>query len=66
MQLLAQHPEAQEKLRTEIRIAREEAGGDIPYDKLISLPYIDAVCRETLRLYVRFTSIFTLLIFLLF
>ena len=24
---------------------------DIPYDTLVSLPYIDAVCRESLRLY---------------
>ncbi|CAL1697383.1 unnamed protein product [Somion occarium] len=51
MQTLATHPEAQEKLRTEILQARDEADGDISYDKLIALPYMDAVCRETLRLY---------------
>lgn len=27
-------------------------GQDIPYDQLVDLPYMDAVCRETLRLYV--------------
>lgn len=47
---LAEHPEAQEKLREEIREASKLGGGDIPYDQLVSLPYMDAVCRETLRL----------------
>ncbi|KAJ3480638.1 hypothetical protein NLI96_g8207 [Meripilus lineatus] len=49
LQLLAQHTEVQEKLRTEIL----QAAGDeeIPYDQLEGLPYLDAVCRETLRLY---------------
>ena len=48
--LLAQHPDVQERLREEIIQARDECDGDIPYDKLVSLPYLDAVCRETLRL----------------
>ena len=47
---LAEHPEAQEKLRQEILDAQQNAGGDVPYDDLIALPYLDAVCRETLRL----------------
>lgn len=49
LQLLAQHPDIQDKLRTEIIQANR--GQDIPYDELIELPYLDAVCRETLRLY---------------
>ncbi|KAJ3559695.1 hypothetical protein NM688_g182 [Phlebia brevispora] len=49
LHLLAHHPDAQEKLRKEILGARN--GQDISYDKLVDLPYLDAVCRETLRLY---------------
>ncbi|KAF9474249.1 cytochrome P450 [Pholiota conissans] len=49
--LLAGHQDVQDKLRHEIRQAREEHGGDLPYDKLVALPYLDAICRETLRLY---------------
>ena len=52
IELLALHPEAQEKLRGEIMQASAESGGDIAYDKLSSLPYLDAVCRESLRLWV--------------
>ena len=48
LQILAEHPEAQEKLRSEIREASRS--GDIPYDELVGLPYMDAICRETLRL----------------
>ncbi|KAH7928032.1 cytochrome P450 [Leucogyrophana mollusca] len=47
---LAHHPEAQEKLRQEVKQARAEKG-DLDYDDLVNLPYLDAVCRETLRLY---------------
>ncbi|KAG5635063.1 hypothetical protein H0H81_012559 [Sphagnurus paluster] len=47
--ILAQHPEAQEKLRQEIREARE-LYGEIPHDELMTLPYLDAICREILRL----------------
>ncbi|KIK05286.1 hypothetical protein K443DRAFT_641813 [Laccaria amethystina LaAM-08-1] len=50
LHLLAQHPEIQEKLRREITEARAEKG-DLPYDELISLPYLEAIVRETLRLY---------------
>lgn len=49
LQLLAEHPDVQNKLRAEL----QTAGGaeqDIPYDELVSLPYMDAICRETLRL----------------
>lgn len=49
--LLALHKDVQDKLREEIRNARKENGGeDIGYDKLVSLPLLDAICRETLRL----------------
>ena len=48
--LLAQHPEVQEKLREELNTARKD--GELSYDDLVNLPYLDAVCRETLRLYV--------------
>ena len=47
---LAQNPEIQDRLRQEILQAKELYGGeDIPYDDLVSLPFLDAVCRETLR-----------------
>ncbi|CAL1697886.1 unnamed protein product [Somion occarium] len=49
--LLAEHSDVQEKLRAEVANARMKAGGDIPHDELMALPYLDAVCRETLRLY---------------
>ncbi|KDQ24636.1 hypothetical protein PLEOSDRAFT_1047061 [Pleurotus ostreatus PC15] len=51
LHLLSEHPEVQAKVREEIRTAKEKFGGDLPYDELVSLPYLDAVCRETLRLY---------------
>ncbi|KAG5651093.1 hypothetical protein H0H81_009869 [Sphagnurus paluster] len=48
---LAQHPEVQEKLRREIREARQyHSELEIPHDELMALPYLDAICRETLRL----------------
>ncbi|PPQ74553.1 hypothetical protein CVT24_004347 [Panaeolus cyanescens] len=49
--LLAQNPDVQTKLRKEIREAMENADGEIPHDELVALPYLDAICRETLRLY---------------
>ncbi|KAL1706742.1 cytochrome P450 [Schizophyllum commune] len=48
--LLATHPEVQDRLRAEIRAAMEEHG-KLSYNELEALPYLDAVCRETLRLY---------------
>ncbi|KAL5524290.1 hypothetical protein ACEPAF_9430 [Sanghuangporus sanghuang] len=47
---LAHHPEAQSKLREEV-IASRKKHGDMDYDTLMGLPYLDAVCRETLRLF---------------
>ena len=49
LQLLAEHPEWQEKVRKEILTARN--GQDITYDQLHELPLLDAICKETLRLY---------------
>ncbi|KAH9848263.1 cytochrome P450 [Lenzites betulinus] len=49
---LAKSPEAQNKLRAEIVEAQaHNEGGDIPYDELMALPYLDAFCSETLRVY---------------
>ena len=50
LHLLCQHQDVQDKLRAEIRAATEQYGAEIPYDELSALPYLDAVCRETLRL----------------
>ncbi|TRM60984.1 cytochrome P450 [Schizophyllum amplum] len=49
--LLATHPDVQDRLRAEIRAARKEHGARMSYDQLETLPYLDALCRETLRLY---------------
>nr|BED42991.1 cytochrome P450 monooxygenase [Trametes versicolor] len=49
LHVLAEHPAEQEKLRAEVSEARH--GNDIAYEALEKLPYLDAVCRETLRLY---------------
>ncbi|KAL7285768.1 hypothetical protein ACG7TL_000877 [Trametes sanguinea] len=51
LQLFAQHPEVQERARAEIMQAIEAEGdGDkLDFDRLMDLPYLDAICRETLR-----------------
>ncbi|EMD37251.1 hypothetical protein CERSUDRAFT_113894 [Gelatoporia subvermispora B] len=49
MNLLAEHPEVQRRLRKEL--VEASLDGDIPYDELVRLPYLDAVCRETLRVF---------------
>jgi cytochrome P450 len=49
LHLLATKQDVQDKLRNEIMDARK-ALGNLDYDQLVSLPYLDAVCRETLRL----------------
>ncbi|KAH9940666.1 cytochrome P450 [Amylocystis lapponica] len=51
MWLLAEHPEDQERLRQEIQAAKVECKGEISYDQLLSLPFLDAVYRESIRLY---------------
>ena len=49
--LLAERPDVQRRLRAELAEARGGGCADIPYDDLVKLPYLDAICRETLRLY---------------
>jgi len=48
---LTQNQEVQIRLRAEVTAARKVAEGDLDYDTLMGLPYLDAVCRETLRMY---------------
>ncbi|KAH9857416.1 cytochrome P450 [Lenzites betulinus] len=57
LSLLAQHPDVQEKLRKEI-LEASNGGEDLEYDTLVSLPYLDAVCRESLRVHSPITSVF--------
>ena len=49
--VLAVHPEVQEKLRQEIQEAKDNNEGVLEYDTLMSLPYLEAVINETLRMY---------------
>ena len=51
LHLLAGRPDVQEKLRAELAEAQGGGRADIPYDDLVKLPYLDAVCRETLRVH---------------
>ncbi|CCM05747.1 uncharacterized protein FIBRA_07979 [Fibroporia radiculosa] len=48
LQILAEHPDVQEKLRAELLDVH--AGEGLSYDDLDQLPLLDGVCRETLRL----------------
>lgn len=50
MDLLARNTAIQDRLRAEIVEAQAQYGSEIPYDELVALPYMDAICRETLRL----------------
>ena len=50
MYLLALNPEIQEKLYQELK-SESDSNGEIPYDKLSKLQYLDAVLSETLRCY---------------
>lgn len=47
--LLSHHQDVQDRLRAEISEAMHN--GDISFEDLVNLPYLEAVCRETLRLY---------------
>lgn len=49
LHVLSLHPEIQEKLRLELMNTQNERW-DLSYDDLMKLPYLDAVCKETLRL----------------
>lgn len=44
------YPRVQDKLHEELIEAQAQYGDRIPYEQLTQLPYMDAVCRETLRL----------------
>ncbi|EMD37671.1 hypothetical protein CERSUDRAFT_94672 [Gelatoporia subvermispora B] len=48
--LLAEHQDVQDKVRAEIAGAQRD-GQDMSYDELAALPYLEAVCRESLRRY---------------
>ena len=50
LHLLSLNQDVQNKLRKEISEAFEAERGDLSYDKIVALPYLDAICRETLRL----------------
>jgi Cytochrome P450 len=47
LHLLALHQDVQHELRCELRNATLE--GDLSYDKLMSLPYLEMILKETLR-----------------
>lgn len=49
LQIISEAQDIQDKMRAEILAAAPD-GEDIPYEKLVALPYLDAVCRESLRL----------------
>ena len=57
LHLLTLNPNAQNKIRQEVTEAR--AKGDLTYDELMALPYLDAVIRESMRLLVFFSSNFS-------
>ncbi|TDL16042.1 cytochrome P450 [Rickenella mellea] len=50
LHVLSLHPEAQDKLRDEVKSLKSDPD-ETSYDNVMALPYLDAVCRETLRLY---------------
>ncbi|KAH8986066.1 cytochrome P450 [Lactarius hatsudake] len=50
LHLLSLHPDVQDKLRNELK-ERHEDNEELTHDQLVSLPFLEAVCRETLRLY---------------
>ncbi|KAH9042654.1 cytochrome P450 [Lactarius pseudohatsudake] len=50
LHVLSLNQERQKRLRLELMDARVQRR-DISYDELMVLPYLDAVCKETLRLY---------------
>lgn len=56
LHVLALHPDVQEKLRQEI-VAAWDGSDELPCDRIMELPFLDAVYRETLRLYVGYHQI---------
>ncbi|KAG6835647.1 hypothetical protein H0H93_016143 [Arthromyces matolae] len=57
LHLLASNQTIQDQLRAEVTEALSKHAGDIPYDDLHTLPLMDAICRETLRLYPPITRV---------
>ncbi|QRV95542.1 cytochrome P450 family protein [Ceratobasidium sp. AG-Ba] len=57
LNILADSPQIQVKLREEVRLYFEEHKDDVNHDGLLELPYLDAVVRETLRLYGPFAQL---------
>lgn len=53
LDLLTKNQDVQDRMRTEILQALENHE-TLDYDTIQALPYLDAVCRETLRVYVDF------------
>ncbi|THH31934.1 hypothetical protein EUX98_g2240 [Antrodiella citrinella] len=52
LHVLSERLDVQDKIRQEISDARANLGEDeLTYDMLMELPWLDAICRETLRLY---------------
>ncbi|EUC57620.1 cytochrome P450 family protein [Rhizoctonia solani AG-3 Rhs1AP] len=49
--LLAKHLDVQDRIREEVQEAHRLYGRDLDYDQLNSLTFLDAVCRESLRLW---------------
>ncbi|KAH9896681.1 cytochrome P450 [Cubamyces lactineus] len=49
LHILCERSDAQLRLRKEILAASDD--NDLPYDVIDTLPYLDAICKETLRLY---------------
>ncbi|KAG6835650.1 hypothetical protein H0H93_016146, partial [Arthromyces matolae] len=50
LHLLALNQTIQHQLRAEVTEALNKHAGEITYDDLHTLPFMDAICRETLRL----------------
>ncbi|XP_049535736.1 probable cytochrome P450 6a14 [Anopheles darlingi] len=48
---LVKNPDIQERLREEINRAIDENGGEVTYDVVMNMPYLDNVINETLRKY---------------
>lgn len=56
--MLAINPSIQDRLRLEIATARAASPNDMKYETLMGLPYLDAVCRETARLFPPVTLVY--------
>ncbi|CAL7948658.1 unnamed protein product [Xylocopa violacea] len=51
IRMLAEHPDVQRKLQEEIEEALEKGNGQISYEVMHEMKYLDAVINETMRLY---------------